>query len=360
MLVVDVGGAPCNVVFYVSANNSRKNQDFMQVNDDYILLLSKQFSGDISPEESAVLQNWLDQSPENRQFATELHQVWEKTGGFGKVFTPDLDLAFRQVEARIQHVEQPQPTFSVLTMRLMRIAAALALILAAVWTFREFSTTPLTKVFAENTEKRFIQLPDGSSAWLRQHGEIEYPIRFTGAERHIKLSGEAYFEVSHDPAHPFIVDLPNGDAVKVIGTQFGVRMPANLEKTDVFVRSGKVLFSPKMRSEGVILTARQKATYDHNSTKLTVDKSATLNELAWQTGGLEFISTPMEEVIADLEAHYNVKITLQNASMRSCPHTAIHTTQPIDKVLESLALTHQFRVVNPAPGQYELTGGSCQ
>jgi ferric-dicitrate binding protein FerR (iron transport regulator) len=156
------------------------------------------------------------------------------------------------------------------------------------------------------------------------------------------------------------VDLPNGDVVKVLGTQFGVRMPSGQGKTDVFVRSGKVLFSPKMRPGGVILTAHQKATYDHTSTQLIVDKSATLNELAWQTGGLEFVSTPMEEVISDLETHYNVTITLRNSAMRTCPHTAIHTTQPIDKVLQSLALTHQFRVTNPAPGQYELTGGDCQ
>lgn len=332
----------------------------MQANDDYILLLSKHFTGDISAEESDVLQAWLAQSPDNVHLAAELRQVWENTGGYAKVFSPDLETAFRRVQAKIKQMEQPHARVVPLGQRLMRIAAALALLLAAVWAYREFSAPSPMKVFVDKADKQIVNLSDGSRVWLRQKGSIEYPAQFTGTERRVKLSGEAYFEVTPDPANSFFVELPNGDAVKVLGTQFGVRMTPGQFRTDVFVRSGKVYFSPKMRSEGVVLTAHQKATYNHQSAQLVVDKSATLNELAWQTGGLEFIDTPMDEVISDLETHYNVKITLLNTAMRTCPHTSLHTTQPIDKVLQSLALTHQFRVTNPAPGQYELSGGTCQ
>jgi ferric-dicitrate binding protein FerR (iron transport regulator) len=154
------------------------------------------------------------------------------------------------------------------------------------------------------------------------------------------------------------VDLPDDDVVKVLGTEFGVRLSAN--QTDVFVRSGKVFFSPKMQPKGVVLTARQKATFDRNATQFTVDENATLNELSWQTGGLEFVRTPMEKVVADLERHFNVKISLRNPTMRGCTYTSPLTTQPLEKVLESLALTYQFRVTSPAPGQYALLGGTCQ
>lgn len=332
----------------------------MQANDDYILLLSKQFSGDISPEETSALRKWLAQSPENELLAAELRQVWEKSDGYGKVFSPDLDAAYRQIQAKIKTGTRHPMKAVPLARHLMRIAAALALVLAAVWAYREFSAPVSTSVFFARADKQLISLPDGSQVWLRKNGTIEYPTRFSGDERHVKLKGEAYFEVVPDPAHPFFVDISNGDVVKVLGTEFGVRMSSSELQTDVFVRSGKVFFSPKMQPGGVVLTARQKASYDRASTRLLVDKKATLNELAWQTGGLEFESTPMEKVIADLETHYKVKILLRNAAMRSCPHTALHTTQPIEKVLESLALTHQFRVTNPAPGQFELAGGTCQ
>lgn len=332
----------------------------MYANDDYILLLTKLFSGSITPEEAVLLDDWLTQSPDHGRLAAELRQVWEKTGGYNKTFNPDLDLAFGQVQTKLQQTHTAAPKMVPIGQRLMRIAAALVLLLSGIWAYREFSTPAPMKVLVAKEAKQLVNLSDGTRVWLRQHGTIEYPTRFTGAARRVNISGEAYFEVSHDPKHPFVVDMSNGDAVKVLGTEFGVRMSSGQSKTDVFVRSGKVFFSPETYPEGIVLTAHQKATYDHDMTQLSVDKSATLNELAWQTGGLEFVNTPMEEVIADLEAHYKVKISLKNASMRSCPHTALFTTQPIEKVLESLALTHQFRVSNPARDQFELTGGNCQ
>ncbi|MCB9353939.1 MAG: FecR domain-containing protein [Lewinellaceae bacterium] len=331
----------------------------MHSNDNYILLLSKKHSGEISPDEQAALDEWLAQSPEHSLLAAQMKAVWEQAGSYQKEFSPDLDAAFRQVQDRIRAEERPPLRVVSLGSRLLRIAAALALILASVWSYREFSAPDMMRAVA-GAETRMLSLPDGTDIWLRQNAEIAYPTHFDGNERHVSLQGEAYFEVAHNPARPFIVDLPNGDRVKVLGTKFGIRLDPALNQTMVFVRSGKVHFSPKLQPNGVILTERQKAVYDRNSTQLTVDKYASLNELAWQTGGLEFVRTPMEEVVSDLERFYKVDITLRNTAMRACLHTAPLTNQPIEKVLESLALTYQFRVEHPAPGQYVLSGGDCQ
>ncbi|MBP6825750.1 MAG: FecR domain-containing protein [Saprospiraceae bacterium] len=332
----------------------------MPSNDDYILLLAKQYSGEITPAESAMLNDWLAQSPDNTQLATQLKNVWEKTGGYGKTFTPDLDAAFGQLQNRIRASEPPRGKVVPLGRQLLRIAAALIFILASVWTYRTYTTPETVKASAANEEKRLIELPDGSRVWLRHYSEITYPVQFSRSERHVSLTGEAYFEVAHDAEHPFFVDLPNGDVIKVLGTRFGIRLADNQNQTDVFVRDGKVLFSPKYQPGGVVLTARQKASYLRKTTRLIVDKNATLNELSWQTGGLEFEHTPMAEVLSDLEQYFNVKITLQNTAMRACLHTAPLTGQSLDKVLESLALTYQFRVTSPTPGQYVLSGGNCQ
>lgn len=333
----------------------------MQSNDYIILLLSKRFSGEITPDESAVLKEWLDQSAENERLAAQLQQIWESAGHYEKTFSPDLDAAFRQLQSRIRQTEKPGTKVVPLGRQLLRIAAALALLVAAVWAYREFSApSAIIKSFVAAEDKRLIRLPDGSQVWLRRDAMVEFPEKFSGAERRINLMGEAYFEVAHDPARPFYVDLPNGDFVQVLGTQFGVRILADQSRTDVIVRSGKVLFAPKYQPNGVVLSARQKAISRRDETQLIVDKNVTLNELAWQTGGLEFISTPVNEVIADLEQYYNVKIALRNTALQYCLHTAPLTNQPIEKVLESLALTYQLRVTSPAPGQYVLSGGTCQ
>jgi len=330
----------------------------MQANDDYILLLSKQFSGDISPAESNVLDQWLAQSPENEQLAAELRQVWEKTGDYTKAFSPNLDVAFRQVQQRINIAEKPRSRVVPLGPRLLRIAAALALLLFAVWGYREIASPPMLTATASAEDKRLISLPDGSRVWLRRDAALEYPAAFSGSERRVKLVGEAFFEVKHDPAQPFHVDLAEGGSVDVLGTQFSVRQ--NDTEKSVLVKSGKVRFNMDGNRGEVTLEKGEKAVYNRPANTLQKMKVTTFNELSWQTGGLEFVKTPMHQVITDLEQFYNVKITLRNPAMRSCAHISPLTNQPIEKVLESLALTYDFRVTTPAPGQYELSGGNCQ
>jgi ferric-dicitrate binding protein FerR (iron transport regulator) len=131
-------------------------------------------------------------------------------------------------------------------------------------------------------------------------------------------------------------------------------------QTAVVVRSGKVRFSPTAQTTGPVLTANQKAIFDHSAAQVRVSTLSSLNELAWQTGGLEFVNTPLDHVVVDLERYYGVKIALRNPAMSACPHSAPLTSQPIEKVLETLALTHQLKVKKMGERSFELSGGICR
>ncbi|MBK8425587.1 MAG: DUF4974 domain-containing protein [Lewinellaceae bacterium] len=110
----------------------------------------------------------------------------------------------------------------------------------------------------------------------------------------------------------------------------------------------------------MILAAGEKAVLNKTKRQLTTETVVTFNELSWQTGGLEFVRTPMRQVISDLETYYGVQITLTNTNLQYCKHTAPLTNQPLEKVLESLSLTYQMQVKQTGPKAYQLTGGSCQ
>ena len=92
---------------------------------------------------------------------------------------------------------------------------------------------------------------------------------------------------------------------------------------------------------------------------MRVSTAGTLNDLAWQTGGLAFVKTPLSQVMSDLEKYYQVKISLNNPAMANCPHTAPLTNAPLTQVLEALALTYQLKVKEVGSGAYELSGGIC-
>jgi transmembrane sensor len=120
-----------------------------------------------------------------------------------------------------------------------------------------------------------------------------------------------------------------------------------------------VRFQPADSPYDVVLTAYQAATYTGVHEPMPVHNLTSLNQLSWQSGGLEFVRTPLAQVVKDLENHYGVTVALENPQLAECLHTAPLTSQPIDKVLASLALTYGLTVRQPAAGNYVLSGGSC-
>ena len=79
------------------------------------------------------------------------------------------------------------------------------------------------KVIVPRGGEFFLTLSDGTGVWLNAESELEYPVKFTSGERHVKLKGEAYFKVEKDSLHPFIVNVYDKLKVEVLGTEFNVQ-----------------------------------------------------------------------------------------------------------------------------------------
>jgi ferric-dicitrate binding protein FerR (iron transport regulator) len=334
----------------------------MQQLDDYIILLNKAFTGEISPAESAQLTQWMQQSPENQKIATDMQAMWEATGASTRSFHPDLDADFSSLQKRIAAQTQPTLKVAFRASRLLRVAAAMALLLGAygVWRVYNSGGAAMQVETVADAGFRKIQLPDGTSVWLRKNSTLTFQKQFNGVSRRVQLNGEAYFEVLHDAARPFSVALPDGSLVEDLGTEFDVRAFPSDAEASVLVKSGSVRFSPGGSKNGVELTPGMKGIFDKSAHKMTIDESRSFGDLAWQSGGLEFISTPLSTVVSDLERFYKVRIDLRNESLRSCTYTAPLTNQSIDKVLESLAISYHFQVKKTGESTYALLGGNCK
>lgn len=324
--------------------------------NQYILLLTKQWSGDISREETAVLKAWLEASPENVSTAEAYQAVWENSSEPILPFDVDVHADFRALQSRLH--PEPRSGMRPIFGNLIRAAAAVVVLGGAVWAYRSAFPDPvLTTIAVNDAAVRQIELSDGTRVWLRRNATITYPETFSGNKRIVSIQGEVYFDVKHDVKHPFQVQLPSHGRVEVLGTQFAV----NTRETEpsVLVRSGKVRFQPGGSSHDVVLTAYQAAVYYGENKPFVVRNLTSLNELSWQSGGLEFVRTPLARVVEDLEKHYNVSIDLENKNLADCLHTAPITNQSIDNVLASLALTYGLQVKQTSPAQYRLLGGSC-
>lgn len=151
-----------------------------------------------------------------------------------------------------------------------------------------------------------VLLPDGSKVWLNAASSLRFPTAFTGNERSVELTGEAYFEVAKgmgDKAQPFIVQVHNFK-VAVLGTHFNINAYDNETIHKVTLLEGKVRVDKGGNS--YIITPGQEATIA--ATGVMVAAADTDEAVAWKNGLFQFTNTGLEQVLHQVERWYNVNV----------------------------------------------------
>ena len=97
-----------------------------------------------------------------------------------------------------------------------------------------------------------LVLGDGTRVWLNAGSKLKYPVRFNGSQRRVFLSGEAYFAVERDTAHPFIVSGSSGE-IRVLGTEFNIRDYEDEERVVTTLVKGAVSYTGKNLKQGEIV-----------------------------------------------------------------------------------------------------------
>lgn len=105
---------------------------------------------------------------------------------------------------------------------------------------KNVTATAYNKIETPNGGRYNVQLPDGTKVWLNAASSLKYPTAFLSLkERRVELSGEAYFEVSHDEKLPFRIKTSK-QLVEVLGTHFNINAYADEEKEKTTVFQGIV------------------------------------------------------------------------------------------------------------------------
>ncbi|OXA67340.1 hypothetical protein B0A67_22165 [Flavobacterium aquidurense] len=185
--------------------------------------------------------------------------------------------------------------------------------------------------------KKFeVQLSDGTIIYLNAGTSLRYPVQFLkNQNRHVFLTGEAYFEVSKDKLHPFTVNTKEVN-VEVLGTKFNVNSYSEDRSTDVVLVEGKVsLYKDEKRNENqVYLTPGIKGSNIHGQQKITTESVNTDYYTAWVKGSLVFKNASFESIIKKLERHYNVTFINKNKMLGKEIFNARFDNEPIEVVLK--------------------------
>ena len=165
--------------------------------------------------------------------------------------------------------------------------------------------------FTAYGERELVTLPDSSKVWLNSGSTLIYPSRFVSKERNVCLTGEAFFDVTKDKEHPFIVDV-NQIRLKVLGTSFNVcSYPDNPEITTT-LESGKIQVDIEGKDQTYLLSPHDHLVYNSQTGQVDISHLDIDNYSVWRTGALYFNDAKFRQVITQLERAYNVKIHIRN------------------------------------------------
>lgn len=198
--------------------------------------------------------------------------------------------------------------------RIARVAAAIVLLLAggAVGQVIVYSLQPeaeMREVYTQRGEQLQVMLPDGTKVHLNSGSRLTFPSRFGAKQRAITLIGEAYFEVTKDKHHPFVVELQES-SVQVLGTRFNVSAYAD-EMVRVALDEGKVRFCSDRQE--VTMKPGELLCYSRDDGRLVVLRSQDTHlASAWKAHRIEVHDMPLKELTNLLARRYDVTFAVQD------------------------------------------------
>ncbi|AXY77611.1 DUF4974 domain-containing protein [Paraflavitalea soli] len=302
-------------------------------------LFKKYLDNTCSKQDLEEFWQLMSELSENDLVLQELQEQWQKEDNARPIGHDELDTVFERVQQKIGKYEAKAGyTTKVRPIGNRRmyitIAASLLLSIALGWWYFSNTATEKTKpsVLAKENPLRIISLPDGTIVTLNHDSHLDYPAAFGDSSREVSLTGEAYFDVAHDAAKPFLVHT-GAFVTRVLGTAFNIRAYSKDSLVAITVERGKVQVQRQdnKQSLSILLPGDQ----------LVIDKQAGTPHLAkadmklvtqWKNNDLLFDNIRFEDAAAILGRHFNITFRFRNDDLRNCRFTVDFTGKSLEEI----------------------------
>ncbi len=330
-------------------------------------ILRKSITGKLEDEEKRELQDWLEESEENRRYYRKMEEFFT---GIERGREIDVRGNFREFERKTYGRQR------LLVVRVLKYAAVLIVLVGCVVLWRGIGTVSREgrhqlaavpgsevavlytgsgeKIMLETRGKRSIvvadslrlqqdsnvlnyatmkiegklidmthmvrvprggefsmKLSDGTMVYLNAETDFSYPVQFCGQERRVKLTGEAYFDVTKSDK-PFVVEV-NGVEVKVLGTRFNIQAYRGKMRCETTLEQGSV--QVKTKDSALLLVPGEQAVLTGEG-KLSKQKVDVRRYTAWKDGIFVFEDERLEDVMNTIARWYDVQVFYQNVVVK--------------------------------------------
>jgi len=320
--------------------------------------IARYYAGESTPDEAAAVRRWLEAHPVE---ASALSSLNDATAMLANATPPDLD-----VEAALKRVSERRDAADVIPIgsrrpasrtparasmpvrrwqpfALRAAAAAVVLIGGGVWWHSRQTSgyTPIAtaQTIATNVGQRdSVRLADGTRVLLAPESRLIVAMGYGNKVREVELTGEAYFDVRHDAARPFVVHAGGAD-IRDLGTTFTVRA-AGGQDVRVAVTSGSVSLAPRAASpnDAVVLRPGDAGTLAVDGRMLVERGGTTEPDTAWTSGRLVFREAPVSSVQSELRRWYGIDLVI-DSSFAARHLSMTFDGESADRVLDVIALS---------------------
>ena len=332
-------------------------------------LLARYLSGDCTPEEQAVVRDWMLESKEHREFLEDVQDIWvasDESADEGFEEQVDVDSDWGRLRSRIEAAEDHDRRLESVRPRrprsgreqasaivsppgqLMRVAAVVALLVVGAVVVSQYWGTSAggtsagataQKIITEPGQRATVRLGDGTRVTLNVESQLEVPPSFNQTTRTVELQGEAYFDVVEASDQPFVIRSGNA-RVEVLGTKFGVQSYSS-DRVSVVVEEGSVVMASRSSPQvpEVQLGTGEMGQLTDPASRIDVSTTNIEDYLGWRNGQLVFRETRLSEVVSTLERWYNIEGEIQEESLRDLRLTARLKSQSLSDVLSVIAVS---------------------
>lgn len=262
-----------------------------------------------------------------------------------KTIAVDTDKAWQQLHARLESdgllPEQGETAPRGRRPAWMQLAATFLLLVAAgsifwLWPGRN-PKDPMLALSNTGSEQTLVKLlGDGSVVYLAANATLAYPPAFVSGERRVSLQGEAFFEVEHQAAQPFRVELEKA-TIEVLGTSFNLK---NLENNgfELLVEEGLVqVHFQKPINEKVLVAPREMLVFSGETYQKI---SGTDLELTlWRQNRMHFKDESLENVLSVINRNYHSHLLVPDPLVASRQITVTFFENDLTTIVELISLS---------------------
>lgn len=308
---------------------------------------------------------WLEASEENREAWTQAHKMWDV---FGEAEDSDMIAALTRAarQAGPERLAEPfRPWLIAASVSAAIFSTALLVAVQRGWFERSAAPARVATGAASSLatfgkadyltgagQKSIVDMPDGTRLTLDADSAID--VAYAKDRRDVRLlRGHVFFDVEHDPDHPFAV-LAGERVITALGTQFDVKLAPGALR--VVLAEGSVSIGPIATEEAAPpVKLRPGQAFSIETGAASKVSPADLNEaLAWKQGVVEFRDQTLSQAVGVLNRYTRAQIVIKDPKVAALRITGVFTTGDIQRFGRSVAEVLPVRMVARDADTYEL------